>query len=435
MPLASQPAQATSASAAAAFQPPAAHAHHHSQQQQRAHRLHHPRPISSSAATAALRFGLPLACRATAPAAAGHHNSRQGSEAEGSAAMYVCVSSAADDTDASASEDMRSPQSSSEAIDTDGCASSSSCNSPIPPRVLTDHPYGALSGGETLFPSSTSSGVVPPAMHGLGPRKPSTGRGRSAVVASTESELEESDSSASYTSFRCNPSTHHSRARPSLRVRSVSSSSSSASAAADARTTSRSTRPRVLVTGGAGFIGSHVARALLERGEDLVIVDELNDYYDPALKIDNLRQLVDDYGHSRVHTYVADICDAPAMQKCYELEHYDRIIHLAARAGVRPSLQDPLLYERSNVQGTLTLLELVKNSKGAIKHFVYASSSSVYGDDACVPFSENDPCNTPVSVYAATKKSCELLATTYAQLYQIPCSGLRFFTVFGPGGQ
>lgn len=194
---------------------------------------------------------------------------------------------------------------------------------------------------------------------------------------------------------------------------------------------SRSKRPRVLVTGGAGFIGSHVSRALLARGEDVVIVDELNNYYDPKLKLANLRSLLEEFGQARVHTYVADICDAEAMQKCYEAERFDRIIHLAARAGVRPSLQDPHLYERSNVQGTLTLLELAKRAGGAIKHFVYASSSSVYGDDAPVPFTELDPCNTPVSIYAATKKSCELLASSYAHLYQLPCSGMRFFTVYG----
>lgn len=195
----------------------------------------------------------------------------------------------------------------------------------------------------------------------------------------------------------------------------------------------RSHRPRVLVTGGAGFIGSHVARALLSRGEDVAIVDELNDYYDPALKLSNLQSLLDEFGQRRVHVYVADICDLAAMEACFVSEKPDRIVHLAARAGVRPSIQDPLLYEQANVKGTLTLLTLAR--KFNIEHFVYASSSSVYGDDTPAPFSELHPCNAPVSPYAATKKACELLAHSHAHLHNLPCSGLRFFTVYGEGGR
>lgn len=187
------------------------------------------------------------------------------------------------------------------------------------------------------------------------------------------------------------------------------------------------------MTGGAGFIGSHVCRALLNRGEDIVIVDELNDYYSPRIKLGNLESLIRDFGDARVHVYVRDICDIPSMQKCYETERFDRIIHLAARAGVRPSIHDPLLYERTNAHGTLNLLELSR--KNGIKHFVYASSSSVYGDDAPVPFAETDPCNAPVSPYAASKKSCELYAHTHSRLYKLPCSGLRFFTCYGPFGR
>ena len=195
----------------------------------------------------------------------------------------------------------------------------------------------------------------------------------------------------------------------------------------------RSSRPRVLVTGAAGFIGSHVARALLARGEDIAIVDELNDYYDPRLKVANLTSLLQDYGQRRVHIYVGDICNQELMESVFATEKPDRVIHLAARAGVRPSIADPLLYEQSNVRGTLVLLKLAAAHK--IAHFVYASSSSVYGDDTPAPFREDHACNLPVSPYAATKKSCELLASTYAHLHDLPCSGLRFFTVFGENGR
>jgi len=217
---------------------------------------------------------------------------------------------------------------------------------------------------------------------------------------------------------------------PTLRPRRTSASLSSP---APMRTAAyRSPRPRVLVTGGAGFIGSHLCRALLQRGEDIVLVDELNDYYDPAIKVANLRSLLDEFGSSRCHVYVADVCDEAAMRSCLQQENVDRVAHLAARAGVRPSIQNPFIYEHSNVRGTLTLLELAahhrtSNGERAIKHFVYASSSSVYGDRASVPFRETDACNTPASIYAATKKSCELLASSYSSLYQLPCSGLRFF--------
>jgi len=197
----------------------------------------------------------------------------------------------------------------------------------------------------------------------------------------------------------------------------------------------RSPRPRVLVTGGAGFIGSHVARALLRRGDDVVLVDELNDYYSPAVKTNNLRALLDEFGARRVHVHVADICDEQAMKALFDTENVDRVVHLAARAGVRPSMAQPLLYERTNVRGTTTLLQL--SAERHMLHFVYASSSSVYGDDAPAgrPFREDHACNNPVSVYAATKKSCELLAASYSNLHKLPCSGLRFFTVYGPSGR
>eukprot|EP00941_MAST-03F_sp_MAST-3F-sp1_P000109 g109.t1 len=190
----------------------------------------------------------------------------------------------------------------------------------------------------------------------------------------------------------------------------------------------------VLVTGGAGFIGSHVARKLLSRGDSVVIVDELNDYYDPTLKRQNIQSLQSEFGKQRCRFVKADICDDVAMAKIFASERPPTlVVHLAARAGVRPSIVDPLLYIQSNVVGTTKLLELARQHK--VEHFVYASSSSVYGGSKEVVFRESDDVSFPVSQYAATKKMCELLAHTYHHLYKLNVMGFRFFTVYGPSGR
>lgn len=184
---------------------------------------------------------------------------------------------------------------------------------------------------------------------------------------------------------------------------------------------------KVLVTGGAGFIGSHLSEALLRRGDKLVIVDELNDYYSPIIKKKNLQAI------SRVGSYTfyhLDIRNAPAMRELFEKERPERVVHLAARAGVRPSLQAPVLYEEVNVVATIHLLELSKEFQ--VENFVFASSSSVYGINSKVPFREDDPIEKPISPYATTKRSGELLVFNYSHLYDLKGTCLRFFTVYGP---
>jgi len=188
---------------------------------------------------------------------------------------------------------------------------------------------------------------------------------------------------------------------------------------------------KVLVTGGAGFIGSHTADHLLSRGEEVVVVDELNDYYDTSIKQENL-QLLSRHG-SRYSFHHGDICDRQSMTKLFQTHKFDVVCHLAARAGVRPSIENPYIYVHSNVEGTLVLLDL--SQKFGIKNFVFASSSSVYGSNAKAPFSEEDPVDHPMSPYAATKRSCELLAWTFHSLYKLNISALRFFTVYGPRGR
>ncbi|KAJ3193098.1 hypothetical protein HK101_005420 [Irineochytrium annulatum] len=192
---------------------------------------------------------------------------------------------------------------------------------------------------------------------------------------------------------------------------------------------------KILVTGGAGFIGSHTAEQLLARGDNVVVVDEMNDYYDLSQKEENLRILSRQALRSKCtfRFYKADVSDRAAMGRIFEEEHFDVVIHLAARAGVRPSIADPFLYVQSNVMGTTTLLDL--SHKHAIKNFIYASSSSVYGGNTKVPFAESDPTEHPISPYAATKKACELMASTFAHLYGLNVTGLRFFTVYGPRGR
>jgi len=187
---------------------------------------------------------------------------------------------------------------------------------------------------------------------------------------------------------------------------------------------------RILVTGGAGFIGSHVAKKLIERGDSVVIVDNFNDYYNPQLKEDRVKNVL---GGLDFKLYRGDIRDQELMEEIFQKEEIDKVVHLAAMAGVRNSLKDPLLYEEVNVRGTIILLNLAVKYK--IRNFVYASSSSVYGNNSKLPFSETDSVDTPISPYAASKKACELMAHVYSHIYHLPTTGLRFFTVYGPWGR
>jgi len=189
----------------------------------------------------------------------------------------------------------------------------------------------------------------------------------------------------------------------------------------------------VLITGGAGFIGSATAYQLLSRGDRVVIVDEINNYYSVDQKHANLNWLLDTFGADKCAVYVTDMCDKQRMAAIFEKERPSHICHLAARAGVRPSIDDPFIYVHSNVEGTVNLLELSRLHD--VANFVYASSSSVYGGSQAEVFSEKDVTVHPVSQYAATKMSCELLAHTYYHLYGLNCTGLRFFTVYGPRGR
>jgi len=188
---------------------------------------------------------------------------------------------------------------------------------------------------------------------------------------------------------------------------------------------------KVLVTGGAGFIGSHVAQTLLSRGDDVVIVDEVNDYYDTRIKESNLKLL--QAMSTRVKIYKGDICDTEFITDLFEHERPTFVCHMAARAGVRPSIQDPFIYIHSNIKGTTQLMEL--SARYNVQNFVFASSSSVYGGSKSTFFSEEEVVDNPVSPYAASKKACELLAYTYHHLYNLNISALRFFTVYGPRGR
>src|SRR3989338_6370351 len=185
----------------------------------------------------------------------------------------------------------------------------------------------------------------------------------------------------------------------------------------------------ILVTGGAGFIGFHASKKLLELGKNVIILDNFNDYYDIRLKEDRVAHLP----KKNLKVYKEDIADFKAIAKIFKKNSISKICHLAAQAGVRYSLTNPFIYERSNVLGTLNLLEAAKQFE--IKDFVFASSSSVYGNNKKVPFSEEDNVDNPISFYAATKKSTELIAHTYSHLYGINCTALRFFTVYGPWGR
>ena len=186
----------------------------------------------------------------------------------------------------------------------------------------------------------------------------------------------------------------------------------------------------ILVTGCAGFIGMHVAKRLLERGEQVVGLDNLNPYYDVRLKEARLREL-DSFDRFRFEKL--DLADRPALERLFQDSTPRRVIHLAAQAGVRYSLQDPHAYVSSNLVGFVNLLEACRH--GRIEHLVYASTSSVYGANVSTPFREDDPVDHPVSLYAATKRSNELMAHTYSHLFGLPTTGLRFFTVYGPWGR
>lgn len=181
----------------------------------------------------------------------------------------------------------------------------------------------------------------------------------------------------------------------------------------------------ILVTGGAGFIGSHCTERLLADGHTVVVVDDFNDYYDPRIKEANTAGFRD---HARIVR--ADIRDGATLTRLFETEAFDSVLHLAARAGVRPSLEQPVLYQDVNVRGTTELLELAR--RHGVERFVMASSSSVYGNNDKVPFSEDDPVDHPISPYAASKKACELVGHTFHHLYGMPVTCLRFFTVYGP---
>ena len=187
---------------------------------------------------------------------------------------------------------------------------------------------------------------------------------------------------------------------------------------------------KVLLTGAAGFIGMHTALRLLARGDQVVGVDNLNDYYDVALKEARLARLAP---HTTFRFHRLGIEQRDAMAQLFAAEQPDAVVHLAAQAGVRYSLQNPQAYVGANLQGFMNVLEGCRQHP--VRHLVYASSSSVYGGNAKLPFSEQDPVDHPVSLYAATKKANELMAHTYSHLFRIPTTGLRFFTVYGPWGR
>jgi UDP-glucuronate 4-epimerase len=187
---------------------------------------------------------------------------------------------------------------------------------------------------------------------------------------------------------------------------------------------------KVLITGGAGFIGSHTTTALLSRGDQVVCLDNFNDYYSPQRKRKNVSEFLSDIGYL---LYEGDIRDGERLEEIFAKEKPDKVIHIAAMAGVRPSIERPLLYEEVNAKGTLNMLEAARRHR--VTNFLFASSSSVYGGQEKVPFSEDDPIARPISPYAATKAAGELLCHTYHHLHGLNVTCLRFFTVYGPKGR
>lgn len=192
----------------------------------------------------------------------------------------------------------------------------------------------------------------------------------------------------------------------------------------------QTTQKPILVTGAAGFIGANVSRALLDKGCEVIGIDNLNDYYEPALKEHRLQGLL---GESRFSFRPIDIADTAAVNALFDEYHFDIVIHLAAQAGVRYSIENPNAYVASNLLGFQNILENCRRYKP--QHLVFASSSSVYGNSSASEFRESDRTDDPVSLYAATKKSNEVVGHSYAKLYDIPMTGLRFFTVYGPAGR
>jgi len=187
---------------------------------------------------------------------------------------------------------------------------------------------------------------------------------------------------------------------------------------------------KILVTGAAGFIGAALSHRLLDRGDEVVGLDNLNDYYDVSLKEARLARLAERDGFTFVRL---DVADREGMERLFREHRFDAVMHLAAQAGVRYSLENPHAYVDANLVGFVNVLEGCRH--GGVGHLVFASSSSVYGANTRLPFSEHDNVDHPVSLYAATKKANELMAHTYAHLYGLPCTGLRFFTVYGPWGR
>jgi|SRR5579863_348244 len=183
----------------------------------------------------------------------------------------------------------------------------------------------------------------------------------------------------------------------------------------------------VLVTGGAGFIGSHLCERLLSEGKAVSIIDDLNGFYGPQEKLDNLARI---RGRGAVEFLQANICEIGAVERLLREQEIEAVIHMAARVGVRPSIEEPLGYERTNVQGTISVLEAARTA--GVRRFILASSSSIYGIANQVPFREDDTTNLPISPYAATKLAAEKMCYTYSHLYRLACCCLRFFTVYGP---
>ena len=202
---------------------------------------------------------------------------------------------------------------------------------------------------------------------------------------------------------------------------------------------------KIVVTGSAGFIGFHVTKKLLEQGHEVVGIDSINSYYDVKLKYDRLAETGIMMNEIKHHQFVQsnifptyrfmhlDLTERESLHSLFENEHFTHVVHLAAQAGVRYSIQNPYAYIDSNVVGFINILEACRQYK--VKHLVYASSSSVYGANTKLPYSESDRTDNPVSLYAATKKANELMAFTYSKLYNIPTTGIRFFTVYGPWGR